>query len=74
MKHHDTVDNTSLALDRRQLISGAAALGLASGLAAFPAAAQSTPKKGGVLRMGMEGGSASDSLDPRTSADSIPIS
>ena len=74
MKHHDTVDNTSLALDRRQLISGAAALGLASGLAAFPAAAQSTPKKGGVLRMGMEGGSASDSLDPRTYADSIPIS
>ena len=74
MKYYDNVDSTSLALDRRQLISGAAALGLASGLAAFPAAAQSTPKKGGVLRMGMEGGSASDSLDPRTYADSIPIS
>ena len=74
MKHHDIVDNTSLELDRRQLISGAAALGLASGLTAFPAMAQSTPKKGGVLRMGMEGGSASDSLDPRTYADSIPIS
>ena len=29
---------------------------------------------GGTLRLGMEGGSASDSLDPRTYADSIPIS
>jgi peptide/nickel transport system substrate-binding protein len=35
--------------------------------------AQGKPKKGGTLRLGMEGGSASDSLDPRTYADSIPI-
>ncbi len=35
--------------------------------------AQVTPKKGGTLRLGMAGGSASDSLDPRTYADSIPI-
>jgi peptide/nickel transport system substrate-binding protein len=35
--------------------------------------AQDRVKKGGTLRMGMEGGSASDSLDPRTYADSIPI-
>ena len=74
MTHRKTSIPNDLALDRRQLITGAAALGLASGLAAFPAAAQSAPKKGGVLRMGMEGGSASDSLDPRTYADSIPIS
>ena len=65
---------THLALDRRQLMSGAAALGLAGSLTALPALAQSTPKKGGTLRLGMEGGSASDSLDPRTYADSIPIS
>lgn len=31
-------------------------------------------KRGGTLRLGMEGGSPSDSLDPRTYADSIPIS
>ncbi|MFX4366128.1 ABC transporter substrate-binding protein, partial [Acinetobacter baumannii] len=36
--------------------------------------AADTPKKGGTLRLGMEGGSASDSLDPRTYADSVPIS
>ena len=35
--------------------------------------AQGAPKKGGTLRMGLEGGSASDSLDPLTDADSIPI-
>src|SRR5262249_34838201 len=29
---------------------------------------------GGTLRLGMEGGSPSDSLDPTTYADSIPIS
>ena len=66
--------DTPLALDRRQLLSGAAALGLAGSLTALPARAQTTPKKGGTLRLGMEGGSASDSLDPRTYADSIPIS
>ena len=39
-----------------------------------PAFADDAPKKGGTLRLGMEGGSASDSLDPRTYADSVPIS
>ena len=36
-------------------------------------AAAATPKKGGTFRLGMEGGSASDSLDPRTYADSVMI-
>ena len=66
-------NDSGLHLDRRQLIAGAAAFGLA-GLGAGPAMAQGQPKKGGTLRLGMEGGSASDSLDPRTYADSIPIS
>jgi peptide/nickel transport system substrate-binding protein len=60
-----------LIIDRRELIAGAAALGL--GLGIRPAHAQDTPKKGGTLKLGMEGGTASDSLDPRTYADSIPI-
>ena len=44
------------------------------GFGAPGALAADTPKKGGTLQLGMEGGSASDSLDPRTYADSIPIS
>jgi len=62
---------SNLFIDRRQLISSAAAMGLSLG--AGDAFAAETPKKGGILRLGMEGGSASDSLDPRTYADSIPI-
>jgi peptide/nickel transport system substrate-binding protein len=54
----------------------AAALGitttLASGLLASAGYA-AEPKKGGLFRLGMEGGSPSDSLDPRTYADSVMI-
>ena len=67
---NDIESRRGLILDRRQLMAGAAALGLSAGFAR----AAETPKKGGTLRLGMEGGSASDSLDPRTYADSIPIS
>src|SRR5260370_3308986 len=63
---------SGLIVDRRELMAGAAALGLAFGFR--PAFADDTPKKGGTLKLGMEGGTASDSLDPRTYADSIPIS
>src|ERR1700728_149837 len=63
---------SGLIVDRRTLMAGAAALGLSFGMR--PACAADTPKKGGTLKLGMEGGSASDSLDPRTYADSIPIS
>jgi peptide/nickel transport system substrate-binding protein len=63
---------SDLVIDRRELMAGAAALGLSLG--ARSAYAADAPKKGGTLRLGMEGGSASDSLDPRTYADSIPIS
>jgi len=71
--NNDKRDRASgLVIDRRELLAGAAALGLS--LSATGAFAADTPKKGGTLRLGMEGGSASDSLDPRTYADSIPIS
>jgi peptide/nickel transport system substrate-binding protein len=63
---------SGLIVDRRQLMAGAAALGLSASFAG-PSFAQETPVKGGTLRLGMEGGSASDSLDPTTYADSIPI-
>ena len=47
-------------LDRRELLAGAAALGLSYGAFGAPAFADDKPKKGGTLRLGMEGGSASD--------------
>ncbi len=64
------------AMSRRDFIQLAIATGLtipaAEGLFTGIANA-ATPKKGGTLRIGMEGGSASDSLDPRTYADSVMI-
>jgi peptide/nickel transport system substrate-binding protein len=71
MKRHSA---SGLIVDRRELMAGAAALGLGLGFGVDPTFAAETPKKGGTLKLGMEGGSASDSLDPRTYADSIPIS
>ena len=73
MAHHETTTESGIILDRRQLIGGASAVGLGAAFGSMPAMAQGKPKKGGTLRLGMEGGSASDSLDPRTYADSIPI-
>ena len=57
-------------LARRQLLLGAA-LGL--GASVLPAVAAQTPRKGGTLRMGLEGGSPSDSLDPRAISDAVPL-
>jgi peptide/nickel transport system substrate-binding protein len=72
-----TIENkteSGIILDRRQMILGASAVGLSAAFGSLPAMAADAPKKGGTLRIGMEGGSPSDSLDPRTYADSIPIS
>lgn len=59
-------------LSRRDFIGRAAALGAsASFLAqAAPAMAQS---RGGVLRLGLAGGSTTDSVDPRTYTDTVMI-
>ncbi|MDX7950073.1 ABC transporter substrate-binding protein [Lichenihabitans sp. Uapishka_5] len=70
----DPRDGSNLLLDRRTLLAGAASLGLSASPFGSLARAAEAPKKGGTLRLGMEGGSASDSLDPRTYADSVPIS
>ena len=61
-----------LSLNRRDALIGAATLGLA-GVAPRFAAAQGGPKKGGTLRLGMSGGATSDSLDPRTYTDWVPV-
>jgi peptide/nickel transport system substrate-binding protein len=67
---------SGLILDRRELMKGAVALGLgfgAFGVLCGPAQAADGPKKGGTLRIGMEGGSAKDSLDSRLFTDSISL-
>ena len=66
--------NTTARLDRRELLTRAAALGLSFGMSGVPSFAAEAPKKGGTLKLGMAGGSASDSLDPRTYAAEISIS
>ncbi|WP_407051311.1 ABC transporter substrate-binding protein [Methyloraptor flagellatus] len=63
---------SGLVVDRRELLAGAAALGLSTAFGARPAAAQAAPKKGGTLKLGMSGGSTSDTLDPRTFTDWVP--
>ena len=62
-------------ISRRDFVQLGLAAGLAvpAGLTMFSGAAKAAPKKGGNFIIGMEGGSASDSLDPRTYADSVMI-
>jgi peptide/nickel transport system substrate-binding protein len=58
-------------ISRREFLQAAAALGLAAplatGLLGQPVRAE--PQKGGLLRLGIAGGSTSDSLDPATYAE-----
>ncbi|MBT8372308.1 MAG: ABC transporter substrate-binding protein [Deltaproteobacteria bacterium] len=61
-------------ISRREFLTRAAALGLMTAvspaLLASPVKA-ATPKKGGRLRLGMAGGSTTDSLDPATITDAM---
>ncbi len=59
-------------VSRRTLLGGAAALSAA--LAAPRArAAEQTPRQGGTLRLGLIGGSTSDTLNPLTALDWVPV-
>ena len=62
-------------IDRRTLLGGAAALGTLAGLGPWgmARAADATPTSGGTLKLGMSGGATSDSLDPRTITDWVPV-
>jgi peptide/nickel transport system substrate-binding protein len=74
MTNTDQTISTILApLHRRDFMAGAVATGLSAAIGSAPARAQETPKKGGTLRLGMSGGSTSDTLDPRSFSDVIPI-
>jgi peptide/nickel transport system substrate-binding protein len=50
----ETPTDSGIILDRRQILSGVAALGLSATFGAMPAMAQGKPKKGGTLRMGLD--------------------
>src|SRR5277367_6598300 len=66
------------AVSRREFMGRAAALGASSlaistMLASAAKAADETPKKGGVLRLGLGGGSTTDSIDITSYTDSVMI-
>ncbi len=66
------------ALSRREFMGRAAALGVSSAaistmLANADALAAETPRKGGLLRLGLAGGSTTDSIDVTTYNDSVMI-
>ncbi len=62
-------------LDRRELLTGAALIGATAGFGplGLARAADATPTSGGTLKLGMAGGATSDSLDPRTITDWVPV-
>lgn len=65
-------------ISRREFMGRAAALGastaaISAGLAQGEALADETPKKGGVLRLGLAGGSTTDSFDITATTDSVMI-
>lgn len=65
-------------IGRREFLGRSAAIGAGAVLlgnlaASADAYAAETPRRGGTLRMGVGGGSTTDSLDPRTWNDSAPI-
>ncbi|GEM_PF-2689332 len=53
-------------MNRRELLSGAAALAIGSGVSSRARAQAETPKRGGNFRAGLTGASTSDTFDPRT--------
>ena len=65
-------------LSRRDFVGRASALGasaaiLAAALGEIDAHAAETPRQGGTMRIGLGGGSTTDSLDPRSYTDSVMI-
>ena len=66
------------AISRREFMGRAVALGasttaISSMLASVDAYAAETPKKGGTLRLGLGGGSTTDSIDVGSYTDSVMI-
>jgi peptide/nickel transport system substrate-binding protein len=62
-------------MNRREFVGRTTAMGLSLGLASalFTKAAHAQPKKGGLLRAGMQGGESTNSLDPALAASEVPF-
>ena len=62
-------------ISRREFLQRSAAFGavVAAPGALFSGAARAEPKRGGIFRLGMGGGSTTDTLDPGTHTDSVGI-
>lgn len=64
-------------LDRRELLGGTLMLGALAGITPHligrASAEDGKPQSGGTLKLGMSGGATSDSLDPRTLTDWVPV-
>ncbi len=63
-------------MSRREFVGRTTALGVSAGLASalFGKAAQAQEaKKGGVIRVGMQGGESTNSLDPALAASEVPF-
>ena len=62
-------------MSRRSFLEGATALGLsiAAATSLLSEARAATPKKGGLLRAGLDGGATTDTLDPATFPDTFII-
>jgi peptide/nickel transport system substrate-binding protein len=82
MRDRCTSEDPERGLDRRRFLTGATLLGAfgaaGGGLAAVSLGGcavgdNTTPAVGSTLRLGMSGGSTSDTLDPRTFVDWVPI-
>lgn len=63
--HNRFPTNTAGAVNRRGVLIGGAALG-ATALAGLPTGLLAQPKRGGMLRVALSQGGASDTLDPAT--------
>ncbi|MFN4155047.1 MAG: ABC transporter substrate-binding protein [Paracoccaceae bacterium] len=62
-------------ITRREFVGRTTALGVSAGLASalFTKAAHAEPKKGGLIRLGMQGGESTNSLDPALAASEVPF-
>jgi peptide/nickel transport system substrate-binding protein len=74
-KHKGDTGPASIELDRRRFLTGAALIGASAGLSSLPLIGQAAaaPISGGHLRLGMGGGATTDSMNPITYTDWVPV-
>ncbi len=73
---HLAAQVTARGMTRREFMGRAAALGVSAAVASTVfanAARASGPVKGGVLKVGLQGGESTNSLDPALSASTVPF-